>query len=397
MTCGCSSAAVFPNLFQTRIRRPFGSSFGASSPNAVPITACGAILFLYMTTALHFSDTEASPIYAAFKMGCYLLPLLGGLLADRWFGRYWTIVGFSVPYVFGHFILGYSDPTILGDAIQDMSPERLTFIAHMLLFVSLALLAGGSGVIKPNISSLLGQTYDQKRPGQERLRTSAFLWFYLAINVGALISQIAMPEIRERYIMAHLDAETLAKAKALIAEGKAEEIVQAGVARGGRPCLSTRLRVPDHSHGPLARSLRGRETLLCRRARRPSTNRRRKSDGRALRRWCSFSAFTDCSHATLPSTNSLPKIGTAILKQQILPHLDGQKLARQSLIDQGKAAEIVKLAPHEVSDPARQGMAEGGPGGTIGISFRGLGADRTIRIGRRPTNVRCRDDTTAGS
>src|SRR5947209_1203789 len=48
-----------------------------------------AILFLYMTNALHFSDTDASPMYAAFKMGCYVLPLLGGLLADHWFGRYW--------------------------------------------------------------------------------------------------------------------------------------------------------------------------------------------------------------------------------------------------------------------------------------------------------------------
>ena len=36
-----------------------------------------AILFLYLTTALHFSDTEAGPLYSAFKMGCYLLPLLG--------------------------------------------------------------------------------------------------------------------------------------------------------------------------------------------------------------------------------------------------------------------------------------------------------------------------------
>src|SRR3974390_3028765 len=80
-----------------------------------------AILFLYMTAALHYPDTEATPIYSAFKMGCYLLPLLGGLLADRWFGRYWTIVGFSVPYVLGHFILGFSDPTILGGTIQGMS------------------------------------------------------------------------------------------------------------------------------------------------------------------------------------------------------------------------------------------------------------------------------------
>jgi dipeptide/tripeptide permease len=183
-----------------------------------------AILFLYMTQALRLSVIEASPIYAAFKMGCYLLPLLGGLLADRWIGRYWTIVGFSVPYVLGHFILGFSDPTILGDAIGSLSPERLAFIARMLLFISLALLAGGSGVIKPNISSLLGQTYDQKRPGKERLRSSAFLWFYLAINVGALISQLALPAIREWYIMSHLDAETLQQAQQLVAEGKGEDV-----------------------------------------------------------------------------------------------------------------------------------------------------------------------------
>jgi dipeptide/tripeptide permease len=185
-----------------------------------------AILFMYMTMALHFSDTEASPIYAAFKMGCYLLPLLGGLLADRWIGRYWTIVGFSVPYVLGQLMLCFSNPIVLGDVLQGMTSERLAFFARMLLFVSLALLAGGSGVIKPNISSLLGQTYDQKRPGQERLRSAAFLWFYLSINIGALISQIALPEIRERYIMAHLDAESLAKAKALIEQGKGEEIIQ---------------------------------------------------------------------------------------------------------------------------------------------------------------------------
>jgi dipeptide/tripeptide permease len=185
-----------------------------------------AILMLYLTQVLRYADTEAGPTYAAFKMGCYLLPLLGGLLADRWIGRYWTIVGFSVPYVLGQLFLCFSNPIVLGDVLQGMSSERLAFIARMLLFLSLALLAGGSGVIKPNISSLLGQTYDQKRPGQERLRSAAFLWFYLSINIGALISQLALPEIRERYIMAHLDAESLAKATALIEQGKGDEIIQ---------------------------------------------------------------------------------------------------------------------------------------------------------------------------
>src|SRR5438876_698073 len=70
-----------------------------------------AILFLYLTAALGYADTEAGPIYSRFKMACYFLPLVGGFIADRWLGRYWTIVGFSVPYVLGHFILGIEDHT----------------------------------------------------------------------------------------------------------------------------------------------------------------------------------------------------------------------------------------------------------------------------------------------
>jgi dipeptide/tripeptide permease len=133
-------------------------------------------------------------------MACYFLPLVGGYIADRWLGRYWTIVGFSIPYVAGHFILGI--------------PNEIAMIT------ALALLAAGSGVIKPNISTLMGQTYDQLRPGQERLRVAAFLWFYFAINVGALLSQLAMPEIRQRYILTHLEPSVLVQAETMLAEGK---------------------------------------------------------------------------------------------------------------------------------------------------------------------------------
>jgi POT family proton-dependent oligopeptide transporter len=158
-----------------------------------------AILFLYMTQVIRYADEDANRVYYPFKMACYFLPLLGGWIADRWLGRYWTIVGFSVPYILGHFILGI--PNIVA------------------LLIALALLAGGSGVIKPNISTLLGQTYDQKRPGKERLRSAAFLWFYFAINVGALISQLALPEIRQWYIRSHLSPELLAKADEVASQG----------------------------------------------------------------------------------------------------------------------------------------------------------------------------------
>src|SRR3954454_13301090 len=64
-----------------------------------------AILFLYMTKGLLMPTNVAGPAYSGFKSACYMLPLLAGYIADRWLGRYWTIVGFSVPYVLGHFIL----------------------------------------------------------------------------------------------------------------------------------------------------------------------------------------------------------------------------------------------------------------------------------------------------
>ena len=65
-----------------------------------------AILPLYMTAQLGMSDGSAAFWYSAFKMACYFLPLLGGYLADRYFGKYWTIVAFSVPYVVGQFLIG---------------------------------------------------------------------------------------------------------------------------------------------------------------------------------------------------------------------------------------------------------------------------------------------------
>ena len=66
-------------------------------------------------------------------------------------------------------------------------------------FAALVLLAMGSGVIKPNISTLMGLTYDQQRPGQEKLRTSAFSWFYMAINIGAALSQFLLPAVRDAH------------------------------------------------------------------------------------------------------------------------------------------------------------------------------------------------------
>jgi len=138
-----------------------------------------ALLPLYLTTRLGFPDAKMNEWYYAFKMSCYFLPLLGGFLADRYFGKYWTIVGFSVPYVIGQLLIGIE--------------------SEWTVMFALGLCAMGSGVIKPNISALLGQTYDQQRPGNERLRASAFLWFYFAVNFGSLLSLLVLPLIRNKF------------------------------------------------------------------------------------------------------------------------------------------------------------------------------------------------------
>jgi POT family proton-dependent oligopeptide transporter len=137
------------------------------------------ILLLYMTTVLHFDDGAARGWISYFKAAAYGMPLLGGFIADRFFGKYWTIVGFSVPYILGHVIIGFENVPCL--------------------LIALALLALGAGVVKPNTSTLMGMTYDQQRPGQTQLRSDAFAMFYVAINAGFFISSVAAPLLRDHY------------------------------------------------------------------------------------------------------------------------------------------------------------------------------------------------------
>src|SRR2546422_9198544 len=138
-----------------------------------------AILAKYMADQLALGQENSGTYMSFFIAGCYFLPLVGGWVADRFFGKYWTIVGFSLPYILGHVILGVEN--------------------YWCLVIALSLLAMGSGVIKPNISTLMGLTYDQQRPGQTKLRSDAFAMYYAAINIGAAISSFAMPEIRDQY------------------------------------------------------------------------------------------------------------------------------------------------------------------------------------------------------
>lgn len=171
-----------------------------------------AILVTYMATQLGFGEGNAITFFAFFTAACYVLPLIGGFVADNYLGKYNTIVWFSIPYILGHFVLGVESP--------------------LFLFIALGLLAMGAGVIKPNISTLMGLTYDQQRPGNELLRTQAFSIFYMSINIGAAISQFAIPPIKDEYgyaVAFMFPALLMAMAFLIFALGKrhyAQEVIE---------------------------------------------------------------------------------------------------------------------------------------------------------------------------
>jgi len=137
-----------------------------------------ALLVLYMIEKLGYSDANSATVASFFTAACYILPILGGYIADHWLGKFRTIIYFAIPYIMGHIILG-------------------TFTNEVGLYIALALLAGGSGSIKPNISTLMGLMY--QNAGKQHLLSQAFSWFYMAINIGAASTMTTLPFIRDRY------------------------------------------------------------------------------------------------------------------------------------------------------------------------------------------------------
>jgi POT family proton-dependent oligopeptide transporter len=129
------------------------------------------------------ADTSTEIIHL-FVFANYFMPLLGAWLSDKLIGRYHTILWVSLFYCAGHGVLACSD--FAGDA-----HGRLLF-----LYTGLALIAFGSGGIKPCVSAFMG---DQFKPEQSHLLQKAYGAFYWAINFGSFFSFLVIPWIKNHY------------------------------------------------------------------------------------------------------------------------------------------------------------------------------------------------------
>jgi len=134
-----------------------------------------AIFMLFLTQALLFDSETASSIYGSYTGLVYLTPLIGGYIADRWWGIRRSIFWGAVMMGIGQFLMFVSASVL----------DQVTF-SHSMMYAGLTFLILGNGCFKPSVSSLVGQLYE---PGDRRIDT-AYTIFYMGVNVGAFIAPL---------------------------------------------------------------------------------------------------------------------------------------------------------------------------------------------------------------
>ncbi len=147
-----------------------------------------ALFVLYLVAAF-FNDQFSSQIYGSYTGLVYLTPLIGGYIADRYWGNRRSILVGSAIMAIGQFLMFASACVVKqaifeqGGAIDQTVDNSL---ATILMFLGLGFLIIGNGFFKPNISTMVGDLYEQT----DSRKDAAFSIFYMGINVGAFIAPL---------------------------------------------------------------------------------------------------------------------------------------------------------------------------------------------------------------
>ncbi|GAV91303.1 PTR2 domain-containing protein [Cephalotus follicularis] len=147
-------------------------------------------LVTYLTSKLHEGSVSAARNVTTWAGTCYLSPLIGAVLADAYWGRYWTIAAFSTVYFIGMCTLtlsatipAFKPAECVGSVCPSATPAQ-----YAVFFLGLYLIALGTGGIKPCVSSFGADQFDDTDSTERVKKGSFFNWFYFSINLGALVS-----------------------------------------------------------------------------------------------------------------------------------------------------------------------------------------------------------------
>jgi len=138
-----------------------------------------AFLILYMVTpasqgGLGFSDPDAASIYGTYTGSVWGAAILGGIVADRFLGQYRSVLIGGIIIALGHFTLAF---------------KALPFF-----YSGLGLIVVGTGLLKPNVSTVVGSLYAQGDPR----RDAGFSIFYMGINLGAFLGPLIAGYLAQR-------------------------------------------------------------------------------------------------------------------------------------------------------------------------------------------------------
>ena len=150
-----------------------------------------ALLLLYLLKYHLFTDDLGLDLLGAYGGLVYAVPVIGGLLADRYLGMRKAVVLGAVLLVLGHLGMAFEGEQarlVDGVVVRDEG-------ALQVFYLSLALIIMGVGFLKPNISTIVGRLY----PANDPRLDSGFTVFYAGINVGAMFASLVCAFLGETY------------------------------------------------------------------------------------------------------------------------------------------------------------------------------------------------------
>jgi POT family proton-dependent oligopeptide transporter len=134
-----------------------------------------ALLLLYLVKSLAMGDDKGFAVYGAYTALVYVMPVIGGRIADG-------ILGSRLAVLLGGVLMAIGEFVIVGGS-------------EMLLFWGMAIIIVGNGLFKPNISTMVGRLY----PDGDHRKDSGFTIFYIGINLGALLATTVCAEVGNIY------------------------------------------------------------------------------------------------------------------------------------------------------------------------------------------------------
>ncbi|KAG6403278.1 hypothetical protein SASPL_135495 [Salvia splendens] len=175
---------------------------------ALAFTGTEVNMVLFSKSVLRQTNADAAKTFSTWMGTLNICTLLGAFLSDSYLGRYLTCVVFQAVLVIGLVTLSLSTQEFMlepkgcgkiGDVCHQPSPAKVACF-----YISIYLLALGSGAIEPAMATLGADQFDEEDAEENKSKTAFFSYYYVALNLGSLIAETVLVYIENlgRWVLA---------------------------------------------------------------------------------------------------------------------------------------------------------------------------------------------------